>query len=77
MCMNTVKFNTEIGMLHQLHSLKYTKRHITERLSHVSTVIIIFFITCKNLPTIPDDLDTNFLYVFPMSMLTGFTMESQ
>jgi len=65
-------------MLHKLHSLKNTKRHITESLPHVSTVTVtFFFITCKNLPTIPADLDISFLYVIPMSMLTEFTMGSQ
>lgn len=73
-----VKFNTEIVMLHKMHSLKNTKRRITESLSHVGTVTVtFFFLTCKNLPTIPSDLDTNFLYVIPMSMLTEFTMGSQ
>ena len=78
MYVNTVEFNTEIVMLHKLHSLKNIKRHITESLFHVSTVTLtFFFITCKNLPTIPDDLDTSFLCVIPMSMLTEFTMRSQ
>jgi len=65
-------------MLHKLHSLKNTKKHIAEILSHVSTVTVaFFFITCKNLPTIPGDLDTGFLCVIPMSILTEFTMRSQ
>lgn len=75
MYVNTLKFNTEIAMLHELHSLKNTKRHMAESLSQVRNVTVaFFFITCKNLPTIPDDLDTGFLYVIPMFILTEFTM---
>lgn len=78
MYVNTVKFSTEIVMLHKLHSLKNTKRHTAESLFHVSTVTVtFFFITCKNLPTIPDDFDTSILYVIPMSILTEFAMGSQ
>lgn len=78
MYVNTIKFNTEVVILHKLHSLENTKRHIAESLSHVSTVAVtFFFITCKNLPTIPNDLDTSFFYVIRTSMLTEFTMGSQ
>ena len=63
---------------HKLSSLKNTKRYIVESLSDVSTVTVtFFFITCENLHAISDDLDTSFLYVFPLSMLTEFTMGSQ
>jgi hypothetical protein len=49
-----------------------------QKVSCSNTVIVtFFFISCKKFPSIPDDFDTSFPYVFSMSILTEFTSGSQ